>query len=168
MLENASDEAKRLGTDYIGTEHILIGIIKEGDSIAIRILLNLNANLNGIYEDILKIVDDTEVSETIPKGNKTKADTSFSDTPTLKQFGVDLCENAKNGLLDPIIGRKEEIERTIQILTRRTKNNPCLIGEPGVGKTAIAEGLAILIANGEVPQWGNLTIWMTLPNWRDS
>jgi ATP-dependent Clp protease ATP-binding subunit ClpC len=152
VLENASDETKRLGTDYIGTEHILIGIIKEGDSIAIRILLNLNANLNAIYEDILKIVDEPDLSESIPKPNQTKNETSFSETPTLNQFGTDLCENAKKGLLDPIIGRKEEIERVIQILTRRTKNNPCLIGEPGVGKTAIAEGLALLIVSGEVPQ----------------
>lgn len=110
--------------------------MKEEDSVAIRILINLEANLKEIYEDLLKII-----SENISEENKNKTriiknekETSFSQTPTLNQFGIDLCENAKKGLLDPIIGRKEEIERVIQILTRRTKNNPCLIGEPGVRK----------------------------------
>ena len=145
ILENASLEAKKLGSEYIGTEHILIGTMKEGDSVAIRILLNLEANLKEIYEDILKIVN-----ESVSEENKTKVKTnedkgSFKETHTLNQFGIDLCENATKGILDPIIGRQNEIDRVIQILTRRTKNNPCLIGEPGVGKTAIAEGLAIKI-----------------------
>ena len=154
VFENASAEAKKLGSDYIGTEHILIGIMKEGDSVAIRIILDLQANLKEIYNDILKVIN-----ENASEGNKTKnrvikneRETSFSQTPTLNQYGIDLCQNARRGLLDPIIGRKNEIERVIQILTRRTKNNPCLIGEPGVGKTAIAEGLAIKIAQDEVPQ----------------
>lgn len=130
VLENASDEAKKLGSDCIGTEHILVGIIKEEDSIAIRILLNLNANIKEIHEDILKVINESASEENRIKGNVQKNSTSFSQTPTLNQFGSDLCENAKKGLLDPIVGRKEEIERVIQILTRRTKNNPCLIGEP--------------------------------------
>ena len=147
VLENASNEAKKLGSNYIGTEHILIGTIKEGDSVAIRILLNLEANLKDVYEDILKIVNETvsEENKSKNKVNTKQSESSFSQTHTLNQFGIDLCENAKKGLLDPIIGRKDEIDRVIQILTRRTKNNPCLLGEPGVGKTAIAEGLATKI-----------------------
>lgn len=154
ILENASFEAKKLGSDFIGTEHILIGIMKEGDSVAIRILLNIEANLKIIYEDIIKVFNESASEENKVKTNSEKDNdrTSFSQTPTLNQFGVDLCENARKGLLDPIIGRKKELERVIQILTRRTKNNPCLIGEPGVGKTVIAEGLASLIVQDEVPQ----------------
>lgn len=154
ILENASAEARKLGGEYIGTEHILIGMMKEEDSVAIRILLNLEANLKKIYEDIVKVINESNSEENRMKSKPLDVGEqgSFSQTPTLNQFGVDLCENAKKGLLDPIIGRKNEIERVIQILTRRTKNNPCLIGEPGVGKTAIAEGLAIKIMNMEVPQ----------------
>ncbi len=154
VLENASAEAKKDGSEYIGTEHILIGIMKEGDSVAIRIMLNLEANLKEIYEDILKVISETASEENKIKSKtmKSEKNTSFSQTPTLNQYGTDLCESARKGILDPIIGRKEEIERVIQILTRRTKNNPCLIGEPGVGKTAIAEGLALKIAANEVPQ----------------
>lgn len=154
VLENASVEAKKFGSNYIGTEHILTGIMKEGDSVAIRILLDLGANLKEIYGDIIKVINESSSEENKAKSKviKNENETSFNDTPTLNQFGVDLCENAKRGILDPVVGRKEEIERVIQILTRRTKNNPCLIGEPGVGKTAIAEGLAIKISLDEVPQ----------------
>lgn len=134
VLENASVEAKKLGSSYIGTEHILVGIIKEGDSAAIRILLDLQANLKEIYEDIIKVINEnvSEENKVKSKIDKNDINSSARETPTLNQFGVDLCENAKKGILDPIVGRKEEIERVIQILTRRTKNNPCLIGEPGV------------------------------------
>lgn len=154
ILENASIEAKKLGSSYIGTEHILTGIMKEGDSVAIRILLDLGANLKEIYGDIIKIINEnvSEENKIKNKSIKNEGETSFKETPTLNQFGVDLCENAKKGILDPVVGRKTEIERVIQILTRRTKNNPCLIGEPGVGKTAIAEGLASKIVANEVPQ----------------
>lgn len=156
MLENASDEAKKLNSEHVGTEHILLGIIKEGDSVAIRIMLNLGANLKALYEDILKITTESITEERKAEQLKEKElqekENSFYRTPTLNQFGRDLCESAKAGMLDPIIGRKAEIERVIQILTRRTKNNPCLIGEPGVGKTAIAEGLALKIVADEVPQ----------------
>lgn len=133
---------------------MLIGLLREGDSLAVRALINLNVNIKEIYEDILKVISEnvSEENKIKNKIEKEKKDTSFSQTPTLNQFGTDLTKNAKDGKLDPIIGRKEEIDRVIQILTRRTKNNPCLIGEPGVGKTAIAEGLAIKIAKDEVPQ----------------
>lgn len=156
MLENASEEAKKLNSERVGTEHILIGILKEGDSVAIRILTNLGANLKTLYEDILKIatesVAEERKTEQLREKESQEKENSFYRTPTLNQFGRDLCESAKAGMLDPIIGRKAEIERVIQILTRRTKNNPCLIGEPGVGKTAIAEGLALKIVSDEVPQ----------------
>ena len=152
ILENASNEAKKLNSDFIGTEHILIGILKEGDSVAVRVLINLNVDIKAIYEDILKVISENVSEENKIKNKTDKKETSFSNTPTLNQFGIDLTKKAKDGQLDPIIGRKEEIDRVIQILTRRTKNNPCLIGEPGVGKTAIAEGLASKIAVGEVPQ----------------
>lgn len=154
ILENASIEAKKLGSSYIGTEHILTGIMKEGDSVAIRILLDLGANLKEVYGDIIKVINEnvSEENKIKNKSVKNEKDTSFKETPTLNQFGIDLCENAKKGILDPVVGRKSEIERVIQILTRRTKNNPCLIGEPGVGKTAIAEGLASKIVADEVPQ----------------
>ncbi len=154
VLENASAEAKKLNSDYIGTEHLLIGILKEGDSVAVRVLINLNINIKIVYEDILKVITETvsEENKTKIKTEKDKKDTSFSQTPTLNQFGIDLTKLAKEGKIDPVVGRKEEIDRVIQILTRRTKNNPCLIGEPGVGKTAIAEGLSTKIASGEVPQ----------------
>ena len=133
---------------------MLIGIIKEGDSVAVRILINLNVNIKTIYEDILKVINETDSEENKIKNKnpKEKESTSFSQTPTLNQFGIDLTKMSKEGKLDKIIGRNEEIDRVIQILTRKTKNNPCLIGEPGVGKTAIAEGLAVKIAMGEVPQ----------------
>ena len=154
VLENASAEAKKLNSDYIGTEHLLIGILKEGDSVAVRVLINLNINIKTIFEDILKVITESasEDNKTKIKTEKDKKETSFSQTPTLNQFGIDLTKLAKEGKIDPVVGRKDEIDRVIQILTRRTKNNPCLIGEPGVGKTAIAEGLSIKIANGEVPQ----------------
>lgn len=130
MLEQASDEAKKLGSEYLGTEHLLVGIIKETDSVAIRILINLSANIKEVYEDILKVINSNMSEENNKKDKVQNGHTSFRETQVLNQFGTDLCENARRGLLDPIIGRKEEIERVIQILTRRTKNNPCLIGEP--------------------------------------
>ena len=130
VIENAFREAKRLGSDYIGTEHLLIGIMREADSIAVRIMLDLNVNPQKLYNEIVKVINEYELTEEKNKVN-TKSN-SYNSTPTLNQFGSDLSKLAIEGKLDPVIGRKKEIERIIQILSRRTKNNPCLIGEPGV------------------------------------
>ena len=152
VIENAFLEARKLGSEFIGTEHLLIGIMREGDSVAVRIMMDLNANPQKLYNEIVKVINEDEnagVSDKQPKG---KASGSYNQTPTLNQYGTDLTKKATEGKLDPVIGRKDEIQRVIQILSRRTKNNPCLIGEPGVGKTAVAEGLAERIIDEDVPE----------------
>lgn len=151
ILENASKEAIRFNSELIGTEHILISIIKETESVAARLLNTIGVSIKKMYVDILVAMgeDTNAYKEDFQNGKVRNKDRRT--TQTLNQYSRDLTQLAREGKLDPVIGREEEIKRVIQILSRRTKNNPCLIGEPGVGKTAIAEGLAAKIVEGSVP-----------------
>ena len=152
VIENAFIEARKLGSEFIGTEHILIGIMREGDSVAVRIMMDLDIDPRKLYNEIMKVIEEDGVDSNSPRNSVDKNSGSFNSTPTLNQFGSDLTKQARDGKLDPVIGRKSEIDRVIQILSRRTKNNPCLIGEPGVGKTAVVEGLAEKIVVDDVPE----------------
>nr|YP_009295906.1 Clp protease ATP binding subunit [Schimmelmannia schousboei]AOM64841.1 Clp protease ATP binding subunit [Schimmelmannia schousboei] len=147
VLELSLEEARQLGHNYIGTEHLLMGLVREGEGVAARVLENLAVNVSSIRTEVIQMLGDNAEANTNGNGNMQ----TRSKTPTLEEFGSNLTELAIEGILDPVVGRQKEIERVIQILGRRTKNNPVLIGEPGVGKTAIAEGLAQRIANRDIP-----------------
>ena len=146
VIELAIDEARRLGHNYIGTEHLLLGLVREGEGIAAGVLESLGVNLDKVRHEVIRVL--SQSSSASPTAQETKR---ASKTPTVDQLGINLTDAARAGKLDPVIGREKEIERVIQILGRKTKNNPALIGEPGVGKTAIAEGLAHRIVAGDVP-----------------
>ncbi len=149
VLELSFKEARKIGNNYIGTEHLLLGIMKEGESVAVRILMDLGLDPQKLLNEILRLLN--EEAPGAPYSSQ-KTGQGPTVTPTLNQFGRDLTDMAREGKFDPIIGRDKEIERIIQILSRRTKNNPCLIGESGVGKTAVAEGLAQKITEGSTPE----------------